>query len=188
MVMDIREHSVCQFCGGKPPHCCPSQREAATVRAAVEAAMPPVPEIPIEKVTLQEEVKLFRCTTVLAYTDSKVFGLRSTEFEIPNPVPVHDQNNRRVGFALVEIKQGFGGRYLQAEISMDYATEERLLVQNGERLWAYAFGTLRVNPKSLQVFDFQRPLTVEHLKIEGVQILARAPTDHRLDPIRELSV
>lgn len=184
--MDIRENKLCEFCGGKPPHCCPTQREATMNRAAVtEALPPPAPDIPIERVTLQEEVKLFRCSTVLAYLDSKVFNLHQAELQIPNPVPVHDQANRRVGFALVEVRQGSLGKYLHADISFDYATEERLLIQNRERLWAYPFGSLQVNPASLQVFEFQKPLAVQRLQIDGIQLLHRTPQDHRLDCLRE---
>ncbi len=58
---------------------------------------------PIERVILQEEVKLWRARTELMYFDSDVYDLTDSSIELASPMPVFTDTMRQIGFASVAL-------------------------------------------------------------------------------------
>lgn len=173
----------CSWCGGTPFDCCAEMRQATQTHAEILEALPKLDlETPVDSVVLQDEVKLFRLRATLIYLDGHVFDFNYVDVSALPPVPVHDQANRRIGFASVEALQG-PPEQLVADIVIDYATEERLLIETGEKLYAFCFGHLKIRQDANGVFDLHRPLPVELLTVDGIQLLRRTPTDSRIDPV-----
>lgn len=140
-------------------------------------------EVPIERVVVMEETRLYRAKAVLAYFDSPVFDLSRTSFSCDSdPVEVYDASGRRIGFARVEVDQTWGGSpRIVADISIDYATEERFLAETkSEKIYARFFGRLTLPATPL--FDFHKPLVPSKLSIDGVMLTRDRPTDPRLEP------
>jgi hypothetical protein len=138
-------------------------------------------ELEVERVISGEVVKLFRHKGTVAYLDGPVydFGATTVAFK-ENPVPVTDDSNKRIGFAQLTLTRNErGARYVVADITIDYATETRLLAETGEiKLYPRLFGTMRF--AAIPLFDFQQPLTPTYLRLDGIQISRLPPNDIRV--------
>jgi hypothetical protein len=136
----------------------------------------------IERVFTQEETKVFSARAVLAYLDGPVFdfGACSVAF-VSNPLTVFSDEMRPIGYAAPSIVTTAGGRrVLAAEVTIDYATEERLLVETGEALYPRVFGTMKI--PGMALLDFQQRFVPLNLRIDGIQLSRRAPADERIVP------
>lgn len=143
---------------------------------------------PIDRVILQEEVKLWRCERTVAYLDSPVYNFDETELEIASPVPVYSPEMEKIGFASVRLDHDGKEPCLVASISIDYATEERFEAElNIRPLYPRVFGRM-VASQTESVFDFQARLKVHRLLIEGVKLTITPPTDARILKLPEESI
>lgn len=138
---------------------------------------------PVDRVVLQDEVKLFRVRAVLTYLDGPVYDLPGKVSFGQSPVPVYsDDMVRLLGFATVVLDRDGVAPRLVADLSLDYACEERLLVETQSAgLFARVFGSLTCAPMPL--FDFQAPILAISLRIDGIQLTMTPPVDPRLEPL-----
>lgn len=134
---------------------------------------------PIERVILGEDVKLYRARVILGYLDGPVYDFESAALHFGNdgPVPVHSDDGKNIGFASVVYANG----RFEADIAIDWACEERLLAETGEKIYARFFGTMNFKPMLL--FDFQAKLGPTKLKIDGIVLSRQAPADPRVTPV-----
>lgn len=140
-----------------------------------------------EREVKQEDVRLFRAKTALSYLDSAVYDFAPTEVEFQqNPVPVYGEDMKQVGYASVYLDQTAGGvQRLMADVTIDGATEERLLAETQSvKLYARPFGLMAV--AAMPLFDFQARITPVRLRIDGVQLIRQKPFDERLAPFGSL--
>lgn len=138
-------------------------------------------ETPIERVILQDDVKLFRYRAVLAYLDGSVYDFSQAKISFENDlVPVFSEDrSRHLGFAKVELETVGGSKRLIADISIDYASEERLLAETQEvKVYPRICG--RQGFPVIALFDFQGRLPVTFLRVDGVILSRKRPTDERV--------
>lgn len=142
----------------------------------------------VERVIVQDEVKLYRVRTTVAYLDGEVFDFGPTSVSFAtNPLPVVNDEGRQIGFASPSVVLEGGPRRLTAEIAIDYATEERLLAETkSERRYPRIFGTMRM--AAMPLFDFQQKLTPLMLRVDAIQISRLQPSDERIVPFGEPSL
>lgn len=134
-------------------------------------------------------VRLFRRKVVLAYLDSPVYDFEPTEIEFQNqPVPVYGEDMKPLGHAAVYLdRTGAGVQRLVADVTIDAASEERLLAETQQvKLYPRLFGVLAV--AAIPLFDFHAPITPVRLRLDGVVLSRRAPADGRVPPFGELFV
>lgn len=137
---------------------------------------------PVDRVILQDEVKLWRTDAAVAYLDSDVYDFKGMLLEIPAPVPVYDDTMHQIGFA--SITREVGPDRLVAHIVIDYATEERFEAElNIAPLYPRVFGRMALPAQPL--FDFAAKLMVIRLALDGIQLTRRAPVDTRLKPLAD---
>lgn len=142
----------------------------------------PVPEPfpqPLEdiKVFNQDETKLYRARALLAILDSDVYEIDRGGIQTRGPLPVEAEDGRRIGFASVF----FDGDKMFADISIDYASPERLLAETQSiKLYARPWGAMAVVNSPL--FDFHAKLIVRQLFINGIVLSTQAPSDGRIAP------
>lgn len=135
----------------------------------------------------QDEVRLYTAKTVLSYMDSEVYDLGPTQIEFrQNPVPVYGEDMKQLGYANVYMDATSGGiQRLMADVSIDAATEERLLAETQSvRLYARIFGVMGC--AAMPLFDFQARVVPVRLRLDGVQLSRLKPTDERLAPFGAL--
>lgn len=133
---------------------------------------------PVDSVAVQDEVKLFRLHATVTIFDGDVYNFSGAECVFESPLPVYNQNEKKIGFASAEMVQGPPSR-LVADLTIDYATEERLLIETGEKLYVYPIAD--VDFVDVGALDFQVPLRVATVKVRGLQLLRRKPKDVRID-------
>lgn len=142
----------------------------------------PLPQTPpvIERVITEEDGKTYRARACLVKTIEGPFatdGFRG--FSFPNPVPVHSVDGRRIGFAELE----WDGKQLMAEVVIDYASQERLLIETGEKLYARPVGVVVLKNTDDPCIDFQDPIEIVRARVEKVLLTTTAPRDERIDPL-----
>lgn len=140
----------------------------------------------IDRVILQDEVQLYRARVVLAVLDGPVFDFGPTTVEFPDgPVPVFaDDGRTQLGFASVAMELGNGHFRLMADLSIDYACEERLLAETRSRqIYPRLYGKLSV--AAIPLFDFQAPLVPTKLLVQGIVLSRRRPADERIVALGE---
>jgi hypothetical protein len=86
--------------------------------------------MPDEKVIYLDEVKLYRATAEVLYLGAPDECLP----EVVNPTPVISEDRRLLGWASLFIE----GNRVKADLALDYATPERLDIEAGLALYAWA--------------------------------------------------
>jgi len=146
-----------------------------------------IQEETIDRVILQDEVQLYRTRVILAHLDGPVFDFGPTTVEFPDmPVPVFaDDGRTQLGFASVSLEQYVReGHRLMADLSIDYACEERLLAETRSRqIYPRIYGKLSV--AAIPLFDFQAPLVPTKLLVQGIVLSRRRPADERIPALGE---
>lgn len=137
-------------------------------------------EAPVERVVVQEEVKLFRARQVVSYLDGPVYDFAAASLGFNgSPLPVFDEHMKKIGFASTTVVRDDGARRIFADISIDYATETRLLAETGSvKLYPHLFGQMKFG--AIPLFDFHQRLTPTYLRIDGIQISRLRPSDERI--------
>lgn len=111
-----------------------------------------------DKVFTDEDVKLFEVKGTVSYLDD------STRPVYSNPVQVIDSNGTIVGYvSLRKVRDE-----LVADGTIDYATEARLLVQVGEKVYFATHGHLD---------------EAKRYVIESLTLTTDRPLDPRIDPV-----
>lgn len=134
----------------------------------------------VSRVIIQDEVKLYRARLTVAYLDGGVydFGPTSVSFA-QQPTPVYNDEHQAIGFAALSVERTENGRRIVAEVTIDYATPERLLAETqSEKLYPWIFGSMRM--AQIPLFDFQARLVPMTLVVHGVQFSRLRPTDERV--------
>lgn len=136
----------------------------------------------IERVILQEEVKLYRTKSAIAFLDGPVYDFAPATVEFGrSPLPVYSDDMKQLGFAEVKLEKTATGQSLIADMTIDYACEERLVAETQqERRWPRLFG--RMSVPAFPVFDFQQRIPVVKLVVDGIVISRDAPGDTRVVP------
>ncbi len=124
-------------------------------------------ELAVERVFLQEDVKLYRVKTVVAnIEDGRIYGAR-------NPVPVRNDDWKLIGFADVHQE----GYRLIGELAIDYATEERLLIETGsERFYPRCYVDI---PN-----EFANG-PAKWFRVSDIVLTRSRPADRNLQPVGE---
>lgn len=124
------------------------------------------------RVVTQEDVKLYRERTILAYLEG---ATAIAALFADNPVPVESDDGKLIGTANVSIQNS----KLIAELVIDYATPERLNAENrdGVRHWARIVGMLCTQP-SMAFVDVSRPSLT--LTVDKLVLSTHRPADGRL--------
>ncbi len=141
----------------------------------------------VDRVILQDEVKLFRARQTVAYLDGGVYDFAACSVTFgANPVPVYNDEMKQLGFASMSLLLDEGlRRRLFADISIDYATEERLLTETKSvKLYPRVFGQMRF--PAMALFDFAQKLTPTYLRIDGIQLSRLPSNDPRVLPFGDL--
>lgn len=135
----------------------------------------------VDRVITEEDAHLFRAHGVLAYLDGPVYNFSSTLFELENPTPVYDDDQKKIGFATVAIEND--PKRIVADIVIDYATEARFLAQMDiVPMYARVFGGMGI--PAMPLFDFAKPLQILKLVLKGIQLSRHAPADERITKLR----
>lgn len=112
-----------------------------------------------DRVFTQEETKLFEVKGVLEFTDNKNRPIRFT-----NPVPVKDtEDGKAIGFVTVE----YNANRLIASGTIDYSTEERLLIETGEKMY----------------FSMTLAYGDDGLSLDCLTLTSKRPNDTRIAPV-----
>jgi hypothetical protein len=144
------------------------------------------PDTASTKIARQAEVRLWRATCDVTYLDSEVYDLSGSIIDIPSPLPVTDDQGRKIGFASVAHVNDSKGDRLVAQIAIDYATEERFLTELSiKKLYPRLYGRMGLPMQPL--FDFDAKLLVVRLKLDGIQLSALAPLDSRIKHLSDTS-
>jgi hypothetical protein len=139
---------------------------------------------PIERVIDGNEVKLYRARAVIAYLDGEVYDLEATVFQFEDSlVPVVSDDGRQLGFATVTIE----GTRVVADFGIDYASEERFLAETEAiKLYPHLYGSMVFMP--MLTFDFHKRLAPTKLRIDGVVLSQKRPTDERVPALGKPSL
>lgn len=146
-------------------------------------------EAAVERVIDGDQVKLYRARQVVAYLDGPIYDFAAASLGFnASPLPVFDGDMKRIGFASTTVvRDERGHRSLVADISIEYATEERLLAETQSvKLYPRFFGTMKFG--AIPLFDFYQRLTPTYLRIDGIQITRLRPVDERIVALGELSL
>ena len=135
----------------------------------------------IDRVILQDETRLYRAKVVLTYLDGPVYDFGPTDVMFQNPVKVYDDDMKQLGFASLDLEETPGDQRLTAEISIDYSCQERLLIETEAKFYARVFGKMAV--PAMPLFDFQAPVPIIRLIIDGIQISTQRPADPRISHV-----
>lgn len=146
---------------------------------------------PVVERVVTGDTKTLQLKTVLSYLDGVGYDFSEAVLELPEgPVPVYSEADRRViGSASVAIE----GNRLVADLFIDYATPERLSIENGEKLYARAFGDFDsydcddadLDSKTDR-FSLEFGSHVKHVLdvyVEWILISATPRQDRRIDPL-----
>jgi hypothetical protein len=139
---------------------------------------------PPDTVYDQADIKLYRARIVLDYVDRTAYDLSKTKYRVPAdaPVKVFDGDDRLIGFgSIVFVKNHF-----EADIAVDYATEERLLIETGEiKIYGRLRGHLQM-PRRLEdqyVLDLQSKPAVDTMVVSDIILSRVKPGDDRVLPV-----
>lgn len=120
-----------------------------------------------DRIITQDQVKLCRCRTVLAESDSPL-GV-----SFLNPVEVRS-GSRRIGWASLDVGAGFEApTVIDADLVFDYQSPERLTIETGaQKLYARLEGvhTLSEEPFEHVGLYSERVRGVEALEVLGIEI------------------
>lgn len=144
----------------------------------------PIVEHPQEEVKVErpeevadENTRLYRARTVLTYLDSGAFNMRGAKLGWRSPTPVQDSDGNEIGFASLRNE----GDRIEADLTIEYDTEERLLAETGSGLYARFFGSMTFG--ALPLLDLQKPLIVLAMRVDGIKLTTHKPADLRLLPL-----
>lgn len=122
--------------------------------------------------------RLFRARTVLTYLDTGTFNVKGAKIIFRDaPTPIFDSDDDQIGFASLRNE----GDRIEADLTIEYDTEERLLAETESGLYARYFGSMTFG--ALPLLDLQKPLTVLALRVDGIKLTTHKPTDLRLLPL-----
>ncbi len=138
----------------------------------------------VDRVLLQDEVKLYRARAVLAYLDSPHYDYDDTVVSYENPLPVRNEEGALIGHANIALVNG----RIIGDVLIEYASPERLVAETRQgvrhypRLMGTSMGTLSASPF---VDTFGKKLKVLALTVKGITLSAHASSDERLQPLGE---
>lgn len=138
----------------------------------------------VERVIVQDEVKLYRARAILAYLDSPYHDYSDAVIAIENPLPVINDMGQLIGHAHAELV----GNRIVAEVAIEYSSPERLVAETrqGVRHYPRIVGVEHCKLVGQPFIDTHGDKTyIVALTIEGITLSERASTDKRLYPLGE---
>lgn len=135
------------------------------------------------KIFVGDEVKTYQTKVILSYLDSPFLNYnRNTRFILENPIPVRNDDGRDIGYADVFLRNG----RLVADLSLDYATPERLAseTRTGLQYFPHVKGIIDVDDGpdwSLDLYGKRK--TVRALTVLSIKLLPFPTEDVRLDSL-----
>jgi hypothetical protein len=126
-----------------------------------------------ERIIEQKDVRLYRTSVTLLEPNVSI-RFDGAKIEYVNPLPVHDDTGRVIGGASI----AHDGQKVTAEIVFDYATPERLDLENDAVLFAEPRGYMWPAQKPLSFEQFpvpdNQPYHAGRVVLTGV-VLSRSP-------------
>jgi hypothetical protein len=146
-------------------------------------------QVEIERVILQEEVKTFSAKVALAYFDGPVFDFSRCTFRTQDSlIPVYDSYGKKLGFANVYVDTVGETSRLVGDMSIDYACEERLLIENGDiKYYARVSGFYKIDHE-YEYLDFKNPIKPHSLVVTSITLTTTPGKDPRLGPVGSLVI
>lgn len=136
-----------------------------------------------ERIYFENDVKIYQTKAILSYLNSPFLEFsRNTRYLILNPIPVHNDDGKEIGFADVFLINN----RLVANISLDYATPERLASETKEGLQYYPHvkGILELEEEMEWRLDlYGKRKKVLGLEILSIKLLPYPTEDPRLDSL-----
>lgn len=133
----------------------------------------------IDKVVLEEEVKLFRANVILLPLWSSFYDWSEAKLEWPSPVPVTDDSCFRIGSADVYSD----GRFIRAKVVIDYQCPERFNIQTGQDIYAHPMCVIDVDEAGL--LDPLSPCKVTGFRLKSIKLRTDKPACRFIDPLTE---
>lgn len=120
----------------------------------------------IDRVFTDSEVRLLRIRATLLELSPTWYDPHNTRIQLENPLPIRSEDGRLLGYASVSME----GSRLVADMSIDYATPERLTIQNGSPpLYAVPVGEVKfAHHVSLSDWNPGKPTSACLLSVWGV--------------------
>lgn len=127
----------------------------------------------IDRVFTDSDARLLRVKAHLVDLYSTWYVPNNTRLQVENPLPVRSEDGRLLGYASAVVE----GHRLVADIAIDYATPERLTIQNGSPpLYAVPVGEVKVAFHAfLSDWDLTKPLAASLIAVSGI-VLSATPS------------
>lgn len=127
-----------------------------------------------------ENTKVFEVPGIFGYFDSNVYNFDAITISETWNVPVIADDGRKLGYANVGIVGDPGGLRLEGTMFIDYATEERLLIETGSmQLWPRISGALFFDVPS-RFLDLAKPVAVRGFFLREIVLSPECSADTRL--------
>lgn len=146
-----------------------------TVDEILDEALSQVPE----KVIEQDKARIFSVSCVLYHLDERGTvntNLSKAILRGSDLVRVVDDTGRNIGAANLFVED----RQIKAHIHIEYATPERLSIQNGDKVYAVPMGGIEVSG----VVDGLMVGTV--ITVDSVLVSTQPHHDKRIEPVVEI--
>lgn len=133
----------------------------------------------IDRVFTDSDARLLRVKTVLVDLSPAWYDPVNTRLQLESPIPVRSEDGRLLGYASAVVE----GHRLVADIAIDYATPERLTIQNGSPpLYAIPVGEVKVDfHASLSNWE-GKPVYASLLSVWGISVSTR-PAHSKTEPL-----
>lgn len=120
----------------------------------------------IDRVFTDSDARLLRVKADLVSLSPTWYDPANTRIQVESPLPVRSEDGRLLGYASATVE----GHRLVADIAIDYATPERLTIQNGSPpLYAVPVGEVKVAfHASLSDWDASKPMHASLLAVWGI--------------------
>ncbi len=151
-------------------------------------------EVAVERVIVQEEVRLYRVSKTVARLDSDIYDFEDAKTVfLETPLPVYNSVGDRIGFASIHVDTGcYGHRRIDADISIEYETEERLLSETQSlKIYPVLRGWMSFIDSSPLAWadgflDFQaKKKKVGTVYVSGLFLTSERPSDKRITPLSQ---
>ena len=136
-------------------------------------------EVPVERVIIGDEVKLYYAKAILFRLPLKgPYDCADTVVQMSaSPLPVRNSDRVVIGYATLEV----AGRDIVADIAIRYDSEERLFAETkSQDIWARAEGEVLCRPTAL--IDLDRPASVRQIRIDYIRLTDSCPRDNTIRP------
>lgn len=140
-----------------------------------------------ERLVTPENTRLHQQKCIVGYLDGfDVADFSEAELVVENPVPVYGVDGKPIGHAALYVDKF---RAIVADMSVDYATPERLEMESGGLLYAWPLGSVELaagevlSSLEVRLIDMAEPPKVARVQVGGVALRRQRPTDIEVPPV-----